>query len=52
MDFTPEEREYIDKKLRLADEMQLRNGNKLTPFEDVFNKILSEYEKEEETYRI
>lgn len=52
LEFTPEQRAYIDSQLKLADEMQLRNGNKLTPFEEVFDKILNEYEKEEESYRV
>ena len=51
-EFTTEQRAYIDSQLKLADEMQLRNGNKLTPFEEVFDKILNEYEKEEESYRV
>ena len=52
MDFTPEEREYIDSQLRLADEMQLRNGNKLYPFEESFDRIFKDYIKDEENYRV
>ena len=52
MDFTPEEREYIDSQLKLADEMQKRNGNKLYPFEETFNEIFKEFLEEEENYRV
>lgn len=52
MEFTEEERKYIDWKLRLADEIQLRNGNKLYPFEDVAKRFLEEFEIEEENYRV
>ena len=35
MDFTPEEREYIDWKLKLAEETQKRSGNKTYTLEEV-----------------
>ena len=40
MDFTPEERAYIDAQLRLSDEMQIRNGNKLTPFDEFMDELI------------
>lgn len=52
MEFTPEERECIDRELRIADEWQIRNGNKLIPFEEVFDRIFDDIKKEREDYRI
>ena len=51
MDFTPEERAYIDMKLRLADEIQARNGNKLYTLEEIKEKF-SMKNKELKDYRV
>ena len=57
MDFTSEERAYIDEQLRIADEMQARNENKLYPFEEVKKRFLKEfnlqnYNKEVDSYKV
>ena len=52
MDFTPEQRAYIDWKLKLAEETQLKNGNKLYPFSEVKRNFLEKFNKEEKEYRI
>lgn len=35
MDFTSEERKYIDWKLKMSDEMQMKNGNKTYTIEEL-----------------
>lgn len=52
MEFTPKQRAYIDWKLKLADEIQERKGNKLYPFEETFDRIFKDYIKEEDNYRV
>lgn len=42
-EFTPEEREYIDRLLEEVDQEQKLNGNKLIPAEEVFDKIRKAY---------
>ena len=39
MDFTPEQRKYIDWKLKMSDERQLRNGNKTYTLEEIQKKF-------------
>ena len=52
MDFTPEEREYIDKILAEVEEEQKMNGNKLIPFDEFAKEFLASFDKEEKDYNI
>ena len=52
MEFTPEQRAYIDEQLRLSDEMQKRNGNKTYIIEEVFDNLLRDFEVIGDNYRL
>ena len=43
MDFTPEERKYIDKELALVEEQQKRNGNKVYSFDESVKKTYAKF---------
>lgn len=51
MKFTQEQINYINYKLRLADELQAKNGNKLYTLEEIQEKYTSK-NKELEHYTI
>ena len=42
MEFTPEEREEIDRELALVEEVQRRNGNKIYTFDEVVTEVYSD----------
>ena len=50
-DFTPEEREYIDRLLEESDVEQKNNGNKTYTIEEVMDELFSIYTDEDEEYR-
>ena len=52
MEFTPEQRAYIDWKLKLCEETQRKNGNKTYTLEEVRQRHCKNLiKKEEKKYR-
>ena len=52
MEFSKEERIRIDRELAKVREEQIKNGNKLYPFEEVSRRILNKIKREEKNYKL